>query len=71
MFGNIESQLINNIIMMSRPSYPYLKEIKFLSLWYEGETCFHQENKIRWIFDAIKLRNEAQDIAGNFPFKKI
>lgn len=79
---NLELQLQNNIIMYSRPTYPYIKEINGLSDWYDGEDCFHQENKIRWILDAIKLRRDiigdmverewrfflVQDIKGNFVF---
>ena len=65
----LEPQLINKIIMMSRPTYRYLKEIEFLSVWYDDETVFANENKIRWMFDAIKLRRETQDIAGNYPLK--
>jgi len=78
---NLELQLKNNIIMFARPTYPYVEEINGLSEWYEGETCFHQENRFRWILDAIKLRKDinierldcewrflAQDIAGNFIF---
>jgi len=78
---NLELQLQNNIIMYSRPTYPYLAEINGLSEWYDGEECFHQENKIRWVLDAIKLRNEInierldcewrlyiQDIAANYVF---
>ena len=77
----LELQLKNNIIMFARPTYPYVEEINGLSEWYEGETCFHQENRFRWILDAIKLRKDinierldcewrflAQDIAGNFIF---
>jgi len=78
---NLELQLQNNIIMYSRPTYPYLAEINGLNKWYDGEECFHQENKIRWVLDAIKLRNEinierldcewrlyVQDIAANYVF---
>ena len=77
----LELQLQNNIIMFARPTYPFVEEINGLSEWYEGETCFHQENKIRWIFDAIRLRRDinierldcewrifVQDIGGNFVF---
>ena len=69
--AHTELQLQNNIIMFARPTYPYVGEINGLSEWYEGETIFHQENKIRWMFDAIKLRrdiNGIQDIAANFIF---
>ena len=54
----LELQLINNIIMYSRPTYPYVAEIKEYSAWYDGEDAFHEENKIRWVFDAIKLKRE-------------
>jgi len=78
---NLELQLQNNIIMFSRPTYPFVEEINGLSDWYDEEECFHQENKIRWVFDAIKLRKDinmerlecewrflVQDIKGNFVF---
>jgi len=74
-------QIQNDIIMYQRPSYPYLEEINFLSDWYEGEDAFHEENKFKWIFDAIKLRREIEreflmlkfkticmDIKGNYLF---
>lgn len=77
----LEQQIQNNIIMYQRPSYPYLEEIEFLSDWYDGEDAFHEENKFRWIFDAIRLRREIEqeileirfkrfcmDIKGNFIF---
>ena len=77
----LELQIQNNIIMFARPTYPFVEEINGLSEWYDGEDCFHQENKIRWIFDAIKLRKDinmerlecewrflVQDIKGNFLF---
>jgi hypothetical protein len=78
----LELQLQNNIIMFARPTYPYVKEINGLSDWYDGEDCFHRENKIHWVLDAIRLRREikreegrycgwrflVQDIAGNFLF---
>lgn len=79
--NDLELQLKNNIIMFARPTYPYVEEINELSDWYDGEDCFQQENKIRWTFDAIKLRKDInierldcewrfliQDIAGNFLF---
>ena len=62
----LEQQIKNNIIMYSRPTYPYVEEINGLSDWYDGEECFHQENKIRWVLDAIKLR---RDIARDFYCK--
>ena len=54
----LEQQIQNDIIMFQRPTYPYIPEIKDLSDWYDGESAFHEENKIRWVFDAIKLRRE-------------
>ncbi len=51
-------QLQNDIIMYQRPLYPFLKEIKFLSEWFDGEDAFHEENRLRWVFDAIELRKE-------------
>ena len=54
-------QIQNDIIMFQRPLYSYSDEINFLSLWFDGETVFHNENKIRWVFDAIKLRREIMD----------
>jgi hypothetical protein len=54
----LDQQIQNDIIMMQRPSLPYIHEIKDLSDWYDGESAFHEENKIRWIFDAIRLRRE-------------
>mgnify|MGYP003116281818 FL=1 len=78
---NLELQLQNDIIMYSRPTYPYVEEINELSIWYDEEDSFHQENKIRWVLDAIKLRRDInivrldcewrlfiQDIAANFVF---
>ena len=56
----LDQQIQNNIIMYQRPRYKYLKEIEFLSDWYEGEDEFHVENKFRWIFDAIRIRREVQ-----------
>ena len=44
--------------MWARPTYPYVKEIKEYSEWYDGEDAFHQENKTRWVLDAIKLKRE-------------
>jgi len=56
----LDQKLQNDIVMMARPTYPYLKEIKDLSEWYDGEDAFHEENKMRWMFDAIKLRKDIQ-----------
>lgn len=56
----LDQQIQNNIIMYQRPRYKYLKEIRFLSDWYEGDDEFHVENKFRWIFDAIRIRREVQ-----------
>jgi hypothetical protein len=73
----LEQQLQNNIIMYQRPTYKFTKELKEYSEWYDGEDAFHEENKIRWVLDAIKLKREIQqlyleitfyrycDIAGN------
>jgi len=66
----LEQQIQNNIIMYQRPTYPYLKEIEFLSDWYEGEDAFHEENKLRWIFDAIRLRREIEQEILEIQFKK-
>ena len=64
----LDEKLQNDIVMMARPTYPYLEEIKYLSDWYDGESVFHNENKYRWMFDAIKLR---KDIQGDKLEKKI
>ena len=56
----LDEKIQNDIVMMARPTYPYLKEIKHLSDWYDGEGAFHQENKYRWMFDAIQLRKDIQ-----------
>lgn len=56
----LDEKLQNDIVMMARPTYPYLKEIKYLSDWYDGEGAFHNENKYRWMFDAIKLRKDIE-----------
>lgn len=56
----LDEKLQNDIVMMARPTYPYLQEIKYLSDWYDGETAFHNENKHRWMFDAIQLRKDIQ-----------
>ena len=55
--------------MYQRPRYKYLKEIEFLSDWYEGEDEFHVENKFRWIFDAIRIRREVQRESLEFSVK--
>jgi len=65
----LDQQIQNNIIMYQRPRYKYLKEIEFLSDWYEGEDEFHVENKFRWIFDAIRIRREVQRESLEFRFK--
>ena len=64
----LDEKIQNDIVMMARPTYPYLNEIKYLSDWYDGEDAFHKENKYKWIFDAIKLR---KDIQGDKLEKKI
>ena len=75
----LDQQIQNHIIMYQRPTYRFTEELKEYSEWYDGEDAFHEENKIRWILDAIKLRREIQlisleknfymycfpDIAGN------
>ena len=66
----LEQQIQNNIIMYQRPTYPYLKEFEYLSDWYEGEDAFHEENKIRWIFDAIRLRREIEQEILEIKFKR-
>ena len=33
----------------------FTEELKEYSEWYDGESVFHEENKIRWIKDAIKF----------------
>ncbi len=68
---SIPLQIQNDIIMYQRPSYPYLEEINFLSDWYEGEDAFHEENKFKWIFDAIKLRREIEREFLMLKFKTI
>ncbi len=67
---NLELQLQNDIIMYSRPIYPFVEEIKDFSDWYDGEDAFHQENKIRWVFDAIRLRKEIQREIIELKFNK-
>lgn len=77
--SSLEKQLQNNILMFSIPQYPYIAEIKDLSDWYDGESVFHEENKTRWVLDAIKLRRDIKkdyykskfsywnmDIKGNY-----
>jgi hypothetical protein len=76
--SSLDPALINKIILYQRPTYPYLKELHFFSDWFDGEDAFSAENKIRWTFDAIKLRNDIErdflvmafwrncDIAGNY-----
>lgn len=54
----LDLQIQNKIIMYQRPRYYYVAEINFLSQWFEGEGAFHEENKLRWMFDAIRLRND-------------
>ena len=53
--ASLDLQIQNQIIMYSAPTYPYIKEIHHLSQWYDGEDAFHNENKLRWVFDAINL----------------
>ena len=65
----LENQIQNDIIMFQRPTYPYIPEIKDLSEWYDGESAFHEENKIRWIFDAIRLRREIEQDILEIKFK--
>ncbi len=67
---NLELQIQNNIIMFARPTYPFVKELKEFSDWYDGEDAFHNENKIRWVFDAIKLRKQIQQEWLEIQFKK-
>ncbi len=74
----LEPALINQIILYQRPTYPYLKELLFFSDWFDGEDAFSQENKIRWTFDAMKLKKDLErdfleiafwrycDIGGNY-----
>lgn len=76
----LEEQIQNDIIMLQRPTYPYTQEIEFLFDWYCGDDTFHEENKFRWIFDAIRLRRQIEmeileikfykfcDIKGNIIF---
>lgn len=54
----LPQQIQNNIIMFQRPIYCYLDEINYLSLWYDSESIFHNENKYRWMFDALTLRRD-------------
>jgi len=73
----LDQQIQNNIIMYQRPTYKFTEELKEYSEWYDGEDAFHEENKIRWVLDAIKLKREIKqlyleitfyrfcDIAGN------
>lgn len=57
---NLESQLQNNIVMFSRPTYPFLMEMAEYCAWNKGEYLFEQDNKIRSILEAIKLRKDFQ-----------
>ena len=37
-FNVLDLQIINNIIMYQRPTYPYIKELQYFSGWFEGES---------------------------------
>ena len=66
----LDPQIQNNIIMYQRPTYKFTEELKEYSEWYDGESAFHEENKIRWVFDAIKLKREIQQLYLEFTFYK-
>ena len=57
---SLDPALINKIILYQRPIYPYIKELNFFSDWFDGEDACAAENKIRWTFDAIKLKNDIE-----------
>jgi|TARA_R110002020_G_scaffold38146_6_gene115006 hypothetical protein len=57
-FNVLDLQIINNIIMYQRPTYPYIKELQYFSGWFEGESDRIVGITISsWILDAIELRN--------------
>jgi len=64
----LEPALINKIILYQRPTYKFTKELKEYSEWYDGEDAFHEENKIRWVLDAIKLKREIFELHLEITF---
>ena len=67
--ASLELQIQNKIIMYSVPTYPYIKELHYLSQWYDGEDAFHNENKLRWVFDAIRMRRDIEKECLEIRFK--
>lgn len=66
----LEQQIQNDIIMMQRPSYPFTDELVSLSDWYDDESAFCEENKIRWVLDAIRLRRVIEMEILEIQFEK-
>ena len=64
----LDQQIQNNIIMYQRPTYKFIKELKEYSKWYDGEDAFSNENKIRWVLDAIKLKREILQLSLEITF---
>ncbi len=57
----LEQQLINNIIMYARPTYPYIPELNNLySLWYNNDSEFCQTYSNTLILDAMRLKKYFQ-----------
>jgi hypothetical protein len=57
----LEQQLINNIIMYARPTYPYIPELNNLyNLWYDNDSYFCQTFSNTLILDAIRLKKYFQ-----------
>ena len=53
----LEQQLINNIIMYARPTYPYIPELHNLQdLWYDNDSYFCELYSNVLILDNILLK---------------
>ena len=56
----LNDSLINDIILYARPTYLYIKELEYISKWFDCEELdgrILNMTKSLWILDAIKLRN--------------
>ena len=67
--ASLDLQIQNQIIMYSVPTYPYIKELNHLAQWYDGEEVFHNENRIGWVFDAIRMRRDIEKECLEIRFK--
>ena len=67
--ASLDLQIQNKIIMYQRPTYPYIKELNLLAQWYDDEEVFHNENRIGWVFDAIRMIRDIEKEALEIRFK--